>query len=133
MQWQALLDAGRLGDAGYVEGRSRSIFVQDHDRIVFSAPFRRLANKTQVHPLYDHDHIHHRLIHSVEVASVGRSLAMRIGQWLIDRGEIAAGEEHSLANVVQAACAAHDIGNPPFGHSGEARITEYRIEFEWPV
>lgn len=122
MQWQALLDAGRLGDAGYVEGRSRSIFVQDHDRIVFSAPFRRLANKTQVHPLYDHDHIHHRLIHSVEVASVGRSLAMRIGQWLIDRGEIAAGEEHSLANVVQAACAAHDIGNPPFGHSGEAAI-----------
>jgi dGTPase len=122
MQWQTLLDAGRLHDAGYVGGHTRSVFVQDHDRIVFSAPFRRLANKTQVHPLYDHDHIHHRLIHSVEVASVGRSLAMRIGHWLIETGAIAAGEEHSLANVVQAACAAHDIGNPPYGHSGEAAI-----------
>nr|WP_110815230.1 dNTP triphosphohydrolase [Pseudoroseicyclus aestuarii] len=122
MRWADLLSPRRLGDAGYEARPMRSIFVQDHDRIVFSAPFRRLANKTQVHPLYDHDHIHHRLIHSVEVGSVGRSLAMRIGQWLIDEGAIAPGEEHALAGIVQAACMAHDIGNPPFGHSGEAAI-----------
>lgn len=125
MQWTSLLSAERVCDPKYVEGQSRSIFVQDHDRIIFSAPFRRLANKTQVHPLYDHDHIHHRLIHSVEVSSVGRSLAMRIGHWLIEQGEIAEGGDHSLANIVQAACAAHDIGNPPFGHSGEAAIGDW--------
>ena len=125
MLWSDLLSAERLNDAQYVEGRNRSIFVQDYDRIVFSAPFRRLANKTQVHPLYDHDHIHHRLIHSIEVASLGRSLAMRIGHWLAEQGEIAAGEEHVLADVVQAACVAHDIGNPPFGHSGEAAMGDW--------
>ena len=125
MQWTSLLSAERVCDPKYVEGQNRSIFVQDHDRIIFSAPFRRLANKTQVHPLYDHDHIHHRLIHSVEVSSVGRSLAMRIGHWLIEQGEIAEGDDHLLANIVQAACAAHDIGNPPFGHSGEAAIGDW--------
>ncbi len=128
MLWTELLCAERLSDPSYVEGRNRSIFVQDHDRIVFSAPFRRLANKTQVHPLYENDHIHHRLIHSVEVGSVGRSLAMHIGHWLIEQGEIDPHEDHSLANVVQAACAAHDIGNPPFGHSGEASIGSWFAE-----
>ena len=128
MLWTELLCAERLRDPSYIEGRNRSIFVQDHDRIVFSAPFRRLANKTQVHPLYENDHIHHRLIHSVEVGSVGRSLAMHIGQWLIEQGEIAPHEDHSLANVVQAACAAHDIGNPPFGHSGEDSIGTWFAE-----
>lgn len=125
MDWTALLSAERLGDSRYRGAPSRSVFVQDHDRIVFSAPFRRLANKTQVHPLYDHDHIHHRLIHSIEVGSVGRSLAMRIGQWLVERGDLPRGEDHTLANVVQAACVAHDIGNPPFGHSGEEAIGDW--------
>lgn len=122
MRWEELLSDQRLRDPKYVEGKTRSIFVQDHDRIVFSAPFRRLANKTQVHPLYHHDHLHHRLIHSVEVGSVGRSIAMRVGDWLIGQGALARGEDHDLSNAVQAACAAHDIGNPPFGHSGEAAI-----------
>ncbi|RYE60102.1 MAG: dNTP triphosphohydrolase, partial [Hyphomicrobiales bacterium] len=119
MDWNRLLSEERLGDKNYAPRASRSIFVQDHDRIVFSAPFRRLANKTQVQPLYEHDHVHHRLIHSIEVSSVGRSLAMRIGHWLVEQGHIVAGDENSLANIVQAACVAHDIGNPPFGHSGE--------------
>ncbi|WP_010140437.1 dGTP triphosphohydrolase [Oceanicola sp. S124] len=123
--WTRLLSSERLGDASYRGAASRSVFVQDHDRIVFSAPFRRLANKTQVHPLYDHDHIHHRLIHSIEVGSVGRSLAMRIGQWLVDQGELPPGDDYALANVVQAACVAHDIGNPPFGHSGEESIGDW--------
>lgn len=128
MEWEKLLCSERLGDKHYEPHPNRSIFVQDHDRIVFSAPFRRLANKTQVQPLYEHDHVHHRLIHSVEVSSVGRSLAMRIGNWLEETDRIAAGESNSLANIVQAACVAHDIGNPPFGHSGEAAMGNWFAE-----
>lgn len=128
MEWGKLLCSERLGDKQYEPKPNRSIFVQDNDRIVFSAPFRRLANKTQVQPLYEHDHVHHRLIHSIEVSSVGRSLAMRIGSWLEEKGEIAPGESGSLANIVQAACTAHDIGNPPFGHSGEAAMGDWFAE-----
>lgn len=128
MEWEKLLCSERLGDKHYEPKPNRSIFVQDHDRIVFSAPFRRLANKTQVQPLYEHDHVHHRLIHSVEVSSVGRSLAMRIGNWLEETHRIADGESNSLANIVQAACVAHDIGNPPFGHSGEAAMGDWFAE-----
>ena len=128
MDWEKLLCSERLGDKHYEPKQNRSIFVQDHDRIVFSAPFRRLANKTQVQPLYEHDHVHHRLIHSVEVSSVGRSLAMRIGNWLEETHRIASGESNSLANIVQAACVAHDIGNPPFGHSGEAAMGDWFAE-----
>jgi dGTPase len=122
MDWKLLLDLGRLGDKDYIEEPNRPIYVQDADRIVFSQPFRRLANKTQVHPLNDHDHIHHRLIHSVETASVGRSLGMSVGHWLEEQRYIEPGEKHVVAGLVHAACLAHDIGNPPFGHSGEAAI-----------
>ncbi|RVT96594.1 dNTP triphosphohydrolase [Rhodovarius crocodyli] len=128
MDWKQLLCSERLNDGKYEAGPNRSIFVQDHDRIVFSAPFRRLANKTQVQPLYENDHVHHRLIHSVEVSSVGRSLAMRIGAWLEEEGAIEPGESATLANIVQAACAAHDIGNPPFGHLGEAAMGDWFAE-----
>lgn len=129
MEWNSLLSEKRLGDKKKsVPQASRSIFVQDHDRIIFSAPFRRLANKTQVQPLYEHDHVHHRLIHSIEVSSVGRSLAMRIGHWLSEQGYIQPGGEHNLANIVQAACVAHDIGNPPFGHSGEDAMGSWFAE-----
>jgi dGTPase len=128
MKWENLLCRERLRDKHYEQGQSRSIFVQDHDRIVFSAPFRRLANKTQVQPLYENDHVHHRLIHSVEVSSVGRSLAMQIGSWLEDSEYIPPGAASDLANIVQAACAAHDIGNPPFGHSGETAMGDWFAE-----
>ncbi len=133
MEWTNLLSNERLRDPRYSQQPNRSIFTQDYDRIVFSEPFRRLANKTQVQPLYEHDHVHHRLIHSIEVGSVGRSLAMAIGQWLVEKQIIEKGEENSLANIVQAACAAHDIGNPPFGHSGENAIGAWFSErFEKP-
>ncbi len=125
MQWVTLLDRHRLNDEVYREQPNRPTYVQDADRILFSAPFRRLANKTQVHPLYEHDHLHHRLIHSVETASVGRSLGMEIGHWLEEGGEIAEGERHAVAGIIHAACLAHDIGNPPFGHSGEAAIGDW--------
>ena len=123
MDWTNLLSNKRLHKLKHPKQPNRSIFEQDYDRIVFSDPFRRLANKTQVQPLYEHDHVRHRLIHSIEVGSVGRSLAMAIGQWLVkEKKDIENGEENDLANIVQAACAAHDIGNPPFGHSGENAI-----------
>ncbi|TPW33638.1 dNTP triphosphohydrolase [Martelella alba] len=122
MEWDRLLDLGRLGHPSYRHQPHRPAFDQDADRISFSAPFRRLANKTQVHPLYDNDHIHHRLIHSVETASVGRSLGIDVGNFLEEQGLIGAGERMVLAGVVHAACLAHDIGNPPFGHSGEDAI-----------
>ncbi|MDX1121824.1 dNTP triphosphohydrolase [Sinorhizobium medicae] len=122
MDWQYLLDRKRLCNPDYVEKPDRPTFVQDADRITFSAPFRRLANKTQVHPLYENDHLHHRLIHSVETASVGRSLGIAVGDWLEKEHNLGPGEKHVVAGMTQAACLAHDIGNPPFGHSGEAAI-----------
>ena len=122
MDWNDLLKTTRLTDKEYEARQGRPMYVQDLDRITFSAPFRRLANKTQVHPLYDNDHIHHRLIHSVEVSSVGRTLGMDVGQWLVDDKTLSDIKPDKMSGIVQAACLAHDIGNPPFGHSGEAAI-----------
>ncbi|MCF8465844.1 MAG: deoxyguanosinetriphosphate triphosphohydrolase, partial [Sneathiella sp.] len=99
---------------------SRSPFHKDQDRIVFSSAFRRLQDKTQVHTLAESDYVRTRLTHSMEVASVGRSLGANAGQVIIDRH--LKGSEYSPADfghIVSAACLAHDIGNPPFGHFGE--------------
>ncbi|AKH44047.1 dGTPase [Altererythrobacter atlanticus] len=130
MEWSKLLKLNRLNDTDYIQQKHRPAYAQDIDRILFSPPFRRLANKTQVHPLYDNDHIHHRLIHSLEVASVGRSLGIEVGAWLEERGEIQADQVEVIAGLVQTACMAHDIGNPPFGHSGETAIASwFRTKF----
>lgn len=128
MDWTQLLASGLLKRPDTPVQPNRPAYVKDADRVLFSAPFRRLANKTQVHPLYEHDLVHHRLIHSVETASAGRSLGMEIGHWLEERGDIEAGERHAVAGIVHAACLAHDIGNPPFGHSGEAAIGSWFAE-----
>lgn len=123
MEWTNLLKLERFNDRGYPEKKYRPAYMQDMDRILFSPPFRRLANKTQVHPLYDNDHIHHRLIHSLEVTNVGRSLGFEIGAWLFDeKSAIEKDQIDIIAGLVQTACMAHDIGNPPFGHSGEDAI-----------
>ncbi|MFT4089551.1 MAG: dNTP triphosphohydrolase [Asticcacaulis sp.] len=122
------MNTTRLKAPDYQERPGRPMYMQDMDRITFSAPFRRLANKTQVHPLYDNDHIHHRLIHSIEVSSVGRSLGIEVGQWLCDEGRITEAQRDKIAGIIQAACLAHDIGNPPFGHSGEAAIGNWFAE-----
>ncbi len=119
MDWRTLINTNRGTDHGKEEDPLRLNFVQDADRISFSAPFRRLANKTQVHPMYAHDHLRHRMIHSVEVASVGRTLGMKVGSWLEEQGCLSPGESAKVAGIVHSACLAHDIGNPPFGHSGE--------------
>ncbi len=130
MNWKTLLQPLREGD---LEPRKhdpkseRSIFEQDYDRIIFSTPFRRLQDKTQVIPLPEHDFVHNRLTHSIEVSSVGRTLGKIAGKQLLEAyPEIESNlSVHDLGAIVAAASLSHDIGNPPFGHSGEAAIGEF--------
>lgn len=102
----------------------RSQFQRDYDRIIFSSPFRRMQNKTQVFPLPEHIFVHNRLTHSLEVASVGRSLGNLLAEKVVTENP-----ENPLApeigTIVSAACLAHDLGNPPFGHSGESAISGF--------
>ena len=131
--WTRLLSDRRVkiaGDAvafvpGCVPGDSRSPFEVDYQRVVFASPFRRLARKTQVHPFAEVDHIHNRLTHSLEVASVGLSLAKRVGEFLVARGDVTRGQADAICWIVQAAGLAHDIGNPAYGHSGEQAIQSW--------
>lgn len=125
LDWQTLLTRERLGKPVYSSDElGRSPFHKDHDRIIFSGAFRRLGRKTQVHPVSSNDHIHTRLTHSLEVGCVGRSLGMRVGEML--RDELPAWCAPSdLGVIVQSACLSHDIGNPPFGHSGEDAIRHW--------
>lgn len=138
MQWPQLLSTQRFkvkngvvvrGEAvarSDIDTGLRNDFHVDHDRLVFSTAFRRLARKTQVHPLAVNDHIHNRLTHSLEVASVGRSLGNRVGLMLAQQGVLPAGNSPTdIGAIVQVACLAHDIGNPPFGHTGEDALREW--------
>jgi len=102
----------------------RTQFQRDYDRIIFSSPFRRMQNKTQVFPLPQHIFVHNRLTHSLEVASVGRSLGNLFAEKLIaeNQGNPLVSE---IGTIVSTACLAHDLGNPPFGHSGEAAISNF--------
>lgn len=130
MQWQQLFSAQRTGSSPKADGpgeTARTSFIRDYDRIIFSSAFRRLQNKTQVFPLPGAVFVHNRLTHSLEVASVGRSLGKAVGDALAaehGRGDDGFTEfyKYELPNVIAAACLAHDIGNPPFGHSGEEAI-----------
>ncbi len=109
----------------------RTQYERDWDRIIFSSAFRRLQNKTQVFPLPEEVFVHNRLTHSLEVASVGRSLGKIIGKKLSSLKQIKQDENarpfyrNSLKNVISSACLAHDLGNPAFGHSGEEAISKY--------
>ena len=138
MQWQQLLSTRRFKlidqevrqtrTPATLEGAAglRSDFHIDHDRVVFSSAFRRLGRKTQVHPLAHNDHTHNRLTHSVEVASVGRSLGNRVGAMMQAQGLLPDGyTPFDIGGAVQVACLAHDIGNPPFGHTGEDALREW--------
>jgi len=133
MQWQRLISDKRFGLEDFHEpGRrgSRTDFRRDYDRLVFSSPFRRLQNKTQVFPLPGAIFVHNRLTHSLEVSSVGKSLADSISSELRRRHAGDAGAESllHLGDIVSAACLAHDLGNPPFGHSGEKAISTFFSE-----
>jgi dGTPase len=130
MPWSALLSGARLGQRIDNTGApSRSAFEQDYDRIIFSQPFRRLQDKTQVHPLPEHDFVHTRLTHSLEVSSVGRSLGKRVGEVILQRHPELA-DQCSLFDfgaIVAAGALAHDVGNPPFGHAGETAISDFFV------
>ena len=107
----------------------RSEFKRDYDRLIFSAPFRRLQNKTQVFPLPGSVFVHNRLTHSLEVASVGMSLGCDVARDVIRRDPSLAGTRvEELGTIVSTACLAHDLGNPPFGHSGEKAIQTFFTE-----
>ncbi len=130
VNWQQLLSADRAGQSTRISsGVSRSAFEQDYDRIIFSHPFRRLQDKTQVHPLPEHDFVHTRLTHSLEVSSVGRSLGKGVGEVILQRWPEL--KEHfsffDFGAIVAAGALAHDLGNPPFGHAGETAISDFFI------
>jgi dGTPase len=124
MNWEKLLSGNRTGPKDNdKEQHDRSNFQRDYDRLVFSSPFRRLQDKTQVFPLPGSVFVHNRLTHSLEVASVGRSLGTSISRYLVDVLKVKNPLANELGSVTAAACLAHDMGNPPFGHSGEKAIS----------
>jgi dGTPase len=127
MEWSQLLSGKRLGVEHYHERKhERTNFQRDYDRLVFSSPFRRLQNKTQVFPLPGSIFVHNRLTHSLEVSCVGRSLGQNVSVHLREKYNDT--EDHifsEIDSIVSAACLAHDMGNPPFGHSGERAISAY--------
>lgn len=124
-RWQRLLSPERLGAGAAPSAAERTAFQQDYDRIVFSSAFRRLKDKTQVFPLSKSDYVRTRLTHSLEASCVGRSLGAVIGREIIDRHGLENVESGDFGAIVAAACLAHDIGNPPFGHAGEDAIREW--------
>lgn len=133
MEWNKLINDCRLGLEHYCDpkkGHVRSDFRRDYDRLVFSSPFRRLQNKTQVMPLPGSVFVHNRLTHSLEVSSVGKSLADTIAASLLTKYADAPWRDKlsDIGDIVAAACLAHDLGNPPFGHSGEKTISAFFSE-----
>ncbi|MDE6323970.1 MAG: dNTP triphosphohydrolase [Paramuribaculum sp.] len=132
MDWSKLICDKRFGLEEYHDNKrgSRSDFLRDYDRLVFSSPFRRLQNKTQVFPLPGSIFVHNRLTHSIEVACVGRSLATEATLRLRDKyaSEPWIRKFDAVGEIVSAACLAHDLGNPPFGHSGEKAIATFFSE-----
>ncbi len=129
-RWRHFLSPRRIGATTHaVPAPDRSVFQQDYDRIVFCSAFRRLKDKTQVFPLAQSDYVRNRLTHSLEASCVGRSLGATVGRVLVERHDLAdALHASDFGAVVAAACLAHDIGNPPFGHAGEDAIREWCMQ-----
>lgn len=133
MNWAGLYSTIRTGDSKDKKAnndRVRTSFQRDYDRLIFSSAFRRLQNKTQVFPLPRAVFVHNRLTHSLEVASVGRSLGKHVGDAIAEKYPDQSADfidfyRYELSSVIAAACLAHDIGNPPFGHSGEYAIRTF--------
>ena len=126
MEWAALLSDRRLGQPAPDRAhRPRTAFQVDHDRIVFSSAFRRLQDKTQVFPLAESDFVRTRLTHSMEVSCVGRSLGTRVGEIICKKHALEGLHPSDFGAIVAAASLAHDVGNPPFGHSGEDAIRHW--------
>lgn len=133
MDWNHCFSHGRFGQ-GIISATPRTPYERDFDRLIFSAAFRRLQDKTQVFPLPGPILVHNRLTHSLEVASVGRSLGKIVGERMVETLGASLDQNaerfflSDISSVIAAACLAHDIGNPSFGHSGEAAISTYFIE-----
>lgn len=130
MKWEKLLASGRFGETPKSLNleTSRTEFEIDYDRIIFSAPFRNLQDKTQVFPLPEQAFVHTRLTHSLEVSSVGRSLGKSAGEILLEKYptlEKSGISASAIGSIVAAAALTHDIGNPPFGHAGEEAISDF--------
>ena len=124
MNWNQLLSGKRFGMEEYHERKhERTDFQRDYDRLIFSSPFRRLQNKTQVFPLPGSIFVHNRLTHSLEVSCVGRSLGNNVAKGLMRKYPDGSVNFPEIGSIVSAACLAHDMGNPPFGHSGERAIS----------
>lgn len=129
MDWNQLISGKRFGLEEYHERKhERTYFQRDYDRLIFSSPFRRLQNKTQVFPLPGSIFVHNRLTHSLEVSCVGRSLGNNVAKALMGRYPDGNVNLPEIGSIVSAACLAHDMGNPPFGHSGERAISAYFSE-----
>jgi len=132
MQWPGLLSRKRLGsNAKPQDSTARTDFQRDFDRVVFSSAFRRMQDKTQVFPLSKVDYVRTRLTHSLEASSIGRSLGTLVGEQVIKRHDLQGFEAADFGNITAAACLAHDIGNPPFGHSGEDAIRHWAANAEY--
>lgn len=135
LDWNRLITSKRFGASTYhLKTDARTEFERDLDRIIFSSPFRRLKDKTQVFPVPKSDFVHNRLTHSIEVSSIGRSIGKLAGEFILKKeGRIYDMEGNeaitstTIGHIVAAACLAHDIGNPPFGHSGEQ---SFRVFFK---
>ena len=131
MEWKQLISNKRFGQEHKHAERhdDRSEFKRDYDRLIFSSAFRRLQNKTQVFPLPGSIFVHNRLTHSLEVASVGMSIGNDISRRIIQkRPDLKDTLVEEIGTIVSAACLAHDLGNPPFGHSGEKAIQTFFSE-----
>lgn len=130
MKWEKLLSSKRFGMEEYHDEKrhNRTDFQRDYDRLIFSSPFRRLQNKTQVFPLPGSVFVHNRLTHSIEVSCVGRSLGNIVSAKLREKYPDSDALLEEISSIVAAGCLAHDLGNPPFGHSGETAISSYFSE-----
>ena len=136
MNWENLYSNKRLASNSPAQtGSGRGDYIRDYDRVIFSSPFRKLQNKTQVFPLPGTFFVHNRLTHSLEVASIGRSLGKLAGEKIAEKykGVFSSASDDfyrfELSDVIQTACLAHDIGNPPFGHFGEEAIRAFFEDF----
>lgn len=133
MKWEKLLSTYRLGRDRAEASGSRSEFNRDYGRVLYSSAFRRLQDKTQVFPLGRNDYVRTRMTHSLEVANVGRTLAKRLHELISRRDPGALPEPEAIEDIVATVCLAHDIGNPPFGHSGEDAINNALAELGAPA
>ncbi|MGD8588997.1 MAG: deoxyguanosinetriphosphate triphosphohydrolase [Chromatiales bacterium] len=132
MNWEQLLSRKRLGSKEQPSAiTARTDYQRDFDRIVFSSAFRRMQDKTQIFPLSKIDYVRTRLTHSLESSSVGRSLGTLVGEQIITRHNLKTAEASDFGDICAAACLSHDIGNPPFGHSGEDAIRHWAASADY--